>query len=370
MSEPAVVVVAMDTTGGDDNNGGGVDIPSQLARIIGADNGGRGVPRRAVVTSCGRVAEKLDVKAPNGGVVQEICVLSEVCAVVRRSKGLPVFPRTTAELAKMCLRTNMEDAWRALFNDTKTGDIDWATAIGTLFASSGACALANCLLTASNSTHLLYIAQCIIPLADHATPEQAQPFATALAARAPKELLETMAKHSIRRETRETILKCIGNLLSKVDMPTQPMADAMVNVLQSYGTRTELVTLFRNLPMERFLDHRPEIMDLLLTRCSKVAPSGRYPLLAVLAHMVSNVPSTAASADRQAALANIVVTTLDTVCKTRTTSTLDTRTMYACSILGGMIVDPAPVTQRLFNLMCQVSFISLGTLLRLQQQQK
>ena len=345
---------------------GGADISSQLARIISADNRGKGVPRRVAITPCGKVAEKVDVKAPNnGGTVQEIRVLSEVCEMVCRSKGIPVFPRNTCDLVAMCLSTNACGAWHALYSDMRTGDVDWALAVTALFGrADGARDLVGCLLAASDSTHLLYVAHCIMSLVDHATPDHVACFAAALAERMPDNLIAVMAAHcaSIRREMRETILTYIARLLAKVDMPTPPLADAMVHVLQTQN-RTELIALFMNLPVDRFLEHRPQIVDLLLARCSKVLPSGRYPLLSVLAHVVNKVPSVVASRPRQEALVKIVHTTLETFCKTKMTSTLDTRTLYACSILGGVIADPDLLTVGLFNHVCQGMFLCAGALL-------
>ena len=355
----AVVVAGSSGGGGIGNNTD--DVVSRLKRILGSDNRGKGVPRRAAVTPCGKIVEKLDVKAQNN--VQEIRVLSEVCELVCRSTGLPVFPRSTADLVAMCLCTNACGAWHALYSDMRTGDIDWATAVAALFGT-GAHKLTSCFLAASDSTHLLYIAHCIMSLMDHASPEHAESFGAALAARMPEDLVASLAAHcsTIRRDMRDLVLNNVASLLAKVVVPTPPVANAMAAVLQQ--NRIELITVFMYLPVEHFVEHRPDIVDLLMNRCIKVPASSRYPLLAVLSRLTSKVPSTVASPERQRLLAPIVQTTLEVFCKAKITSTMDTRTMYATAMLGGMIADPSLMTVELFNLVCQALFMCSGTMLQ------
>ncbi len=342
------------------------DVASHLAKIIGADTKGRGVPRRAVVTSCGRVAEKADVC--DG---KEIRVLSEVCEVVQRSKGIPVFPRGTNELVAMCLGTNASGAWEALFRDMKTNDVDWSMAAEMLFGGGGAGsadALVQCFLSAPTSTHMLYIAHCILHLLDRAAPEQMMSFASALAERMPDDLIAAMTAHctSIRRETRDSMLASIARLLSKVNIPVGPMTEALVGVLKT--NRTDLVNLFVHLPVAQFVEHRPDLVDLLLARCGKVAPANRYPLLALLAHVVNTMPDVMAVPQRQEPLAAIVHTTMEAFCKSKPTSLLDARTLFVSSMLAGKIVDPALVNPNVFHCLAHGLFHCSGSLIQQQQQ--
>jgi hypothetical protein len=345
------------------------DISKHLCKIISANTHGKGVPRRAVLTPCGKIQEKLDLKTQDA---QEVKLLSELCEVVRQSNGMPVYPRSTGDLVTMCLSSNNCGAWEALYNDIRTGDVTLATATATLFGGSqsggGACVLVQCMMAATNDTHLLYIVYCITHLVDHAAPEQTAALATALAARMPGDLISMLGAKlmSIRREMRSVMLTSIARLLAKVDIPLAPLTESLTDILRNNNS-IELVALFVYLPVSQFVEINPDIVDLLMSRCAKAAPASRYPALAVLGHMVNKMPDLASTARRQELLMAIVQSTLVAFCKTKPAAPVDARTMFVSAILGGVITGTEGhqgyVPAELFNLVCQALFHCAGSII-------
>ena len=111
-----------------------------------------GTPRRAVVVN-GTIKEKF--YAPES---DEIDHLSVVFEHIRRVNGESIYSRGTTELLQQCITCNDADAWRAMFMDLKTKDINF-TEMKTYFDvhPTKAADLLRCAIAAQNGAHFVSI---------------------------------------------------------------------------------------------------------------------------------------------------------------------------------------------------------------------
>lgn len=303
----------------------------QLVRLLRTPSADE-PPRRAVVTAGGALCDRTD--APPG--CPEIASMSAVCEVVRRMAGLPVYPRDSGELMQQCLERNEHGAWQAMYNDVRTGDVDWdrlAAVIGPGSGSAHACV--GCLLAPRDATHLLNTAACLAAMLDHVTPEAKHEFASLLGLKLTA-FSEVLIRHNavMRRDVREGVLTVLGRLLAKADVPLSHVADVLQLVLAR--KHDDLLRLFMHLPVAACVAPRPDLLAQLVARARATSPttSSRYPVLAVLARVVAAAAATddSCAARHGPDLADLVKTTL--AAQLSSSGGIDPRTALVCAMLA------------------------------------
>ncbi len=286
---------------------------ADLLRVLGPEP-----PRRAVLT-----AEGVREKSEAGG--QEVDVLSAVCAVVRRIAGLPVLPLATSELATACITTNSARAWKALYDDIKTGDADFAAATAVLHKSLAAAVAA--LLAPKDAAHLLHVSSCLTTLVGQSP--LGRDLGVLLGARL-QYLADTLMRHGsiMRRDVRDAVLTSMGRLLAACEVPAN---DTVITVLRLLGHRQDdLLRLFLHIPMAPCLHLHPELAVNVLNRAKATPPAQRYPALALLARMSSAAADCLAG--HEAVLVEVLASTL--AFQLASPAGVDARTALVVSVLA------------------------------------
>lgn len=235
------------------------------------------IPRRAVLLPDGALAER----AAHPG-VPEVDLLSRLCELARAANKQPVYPRVTAQLLDVALGGNAAGAWEALRDDMLTGDFEAAAAVAVLRQGSNAATLVTCLVSSRDSHHMLHVAcvlHAVLPLLDE---ELRLDMGRALACQLPN-VLDCLVRHGalMGRDVRDAVLDGFGRMLAAIGLPEARVAEGVLYALEQ--RRDELLRLFLGLPVG-FVDHRPQVVPLLLDRAAK------YPVVRLLARIIEARP--------------------------------------------------------------------------------
>jgi hypothetical protein len=302
--------------------GGGLGSPGEDARTLLRLLGGQ-PPRRAVVGEGGVLCDRVDSPGST-----EVGSVSAVCEVVRRMAGLPVWSRDSAQLVQQCLDTNDPGAWRALYCDVTTEDVDWPRLRAQVLAGGGARVCVGCLLAPRDAAHLLHVTACLAAMmADDETTRRE--FSAALGCKL-VEFVDVLMRHNsvMRRDVRDGVLTALGRMLAKADAPVADVAAALDRVLDR--RHDDMVRLFTHLPVAECVALVPGLVPKLVARARVAAASSQYALLAALARASAGSPR--AVEPHQSQIADLVSATLATQLAG---NQLDARTTMVCGMLAG-----------------------------------
>lgn len=250
------------------------------------------IPRRAVVLSDGRLADKTACAG-----CAELDLLSRVCEVVRGAGGLPCHPRLTSALLERALAHNDTGVWQAVRDDIMTGDLDLEVCCVVLSQGSNASALVGCLVGARSSRHLLHVCCLVAKALDdpRLREETRREMGRALACQM-RPLLDTLLAHGadMPLDTRDAAYDGLGRVLAIAALPDARVADAVLHALDQ--RREELLRVFLRVPPS-FVDHRPQILPALLGRLPALPSTSRYPALELLARLLEHEPTALAGAE-------------------------------------------------------------------------
>lgn len=283
------------------------------------------IPRRAVVLPDGALDDRRAWPA-----VPESDLLSRLCELARAARGLPVYPRRTADLLERALCDNAPGAWEAVRDDLETGDLDVDVAAAVLRQSSNAAALVACLAGARAQEHLVHVACLLARVLDRVPVEVRDDIGRALACQV-RAVMDVLVRHGglMTRDVRDAVLSGFGKMLAKAALPDARVAELLLHALESQ--RDELVRLFLHVP-PAYLDHRPQILPLLLDRARAAPPAARYPLLALLARIEASYPGVLRGHEHELA---------DVVCSSLAPDQLDCRECVAAAALVEAMEGPA-----------------------------
>ena len=256
------------------------------------------MPRRVVLLADGGIADRVDHDG-----MPEIELLSRLCDLVRRAAGKVSCPRDSFDLLHMCAQASVEsgsaDAWKALYDDIHTKDIQWDR-VRAFFTDdpTAPVAIVTALVGARDAVHLLHVACALDVVLPNVDRTVRQHFGRVLGGRLP-EFVHAFVERTrgVRKDLRRMALTGLGKLLAVGEVPAPRIADLLMFVLRAGETYDEVATLFVHCPcLGDCLLLRPEIIPALLER-GRRAPSGkRYPLLAVLVKMLDARQKQAAAA--------------------------------------------------------------------------
>lgn len=258
----------------------------QLVAVVSVN--GR-IPRRAVLLEHGSsIADR--ASHPD---LPECELVSRVCELARAASNAPVYPRHTSELIGMCLATNAPGAWQAAHDDLATGDLDLDAAVSVIRQSSNGSVLIACIVSSREATHLLHASCLLAAMLSRLDEETRTEMGRALSCQL-KALVETLVLHGalLSRDVRDAMLTGFGRMLATVGVADAVAADTVVYALAH--KRDELLRLFLGVT-PAFLDHRPQILPMLVDRC-RAAP--RHPSVTLLARLVAQCPSILAGHER------------------------------------------------------------------------
>ena len=300
--------------------GGGGEDAQALLRLLRSTPGGE-PPRRVVVGEGGALCERADA-APGS---QEVESMSAACEVVRRMTGLPVYSRDSALLVQQCLDSNEHGAWRALYADVRTGDVDWARLHAQVLAGGGVRVFVGCLLAPRDAAHLLHMVGCLVATMEGEAMRRE--FSAALGCKL-SDFVDVLMRHNsvMRRDVRDGVLTALGRMLARAEVPVGDAAAALDRVLDR--RHDDLVRLFTHLPVAEFAAAVPGLVPKLVARARVASASGQYALLAVLARIASST----AVHPHEAAIADLVSTTL--AAQLASSGGMDARTVMVCAMLA------------------------------------
>ena len=241
------------------------------------------IPRRAVLVDGGALAEKTDHAD-----LPECDLLSRLCEIARATRGLPAPPRRTSDLVQAAVSDNCAHAWAAISDDMTTGDLDVDVAADVLAHNANASALVACLVGAKDPDHRLAVL-CLCSRVLRAVGEETRAElgrALACQLRAVMDALAA-AVGVMSRDVRDAVMVGFGKILGVTGIPDSRVAELVMHVLTT--KRHELLRLFLHVPPS-FLEHRPQILPMLLDRAKAVPAESKYALVAMLAKAVAAFP--------------------------------------------------------------------------------
>lgn len=249
-----------------------------------------GIPRRAVVQADGRLADKTSLPdAP------EVDLVSRLCEVARAAGGQACYPRQTAALLDRALADNDPGAWQAVRDDIVTGDLDIEACLAVLAHGSNSAALVGCLVGARSAKHLLHVCCLLARVMEGLREETRAEMGRALACQM-RPLLDTLLQHGadMSLDVRDAAYDGMARILAGAALPDSRVADAVLHALER--RREELLRVFLGVPAA-FVEHRPQILPMLLGRLSKTVSASRYPCLELLARLLEHDGSAVAGAE-------------------------------------------------------------------------
>lgn len=254
------------------------------------------IPRRAVLLPDGRLADKTTCAG-----CAELDILSRLCEVVRGAHGMPCYPRQTAALLECALDGNEEGAWEAVRDDIITGDLDEGVCCAVLSHGSNASTLVGCVVGARNAKHLLHVC-CMMAKALDDTRlrgETRSEMGRALACQL-RPLLDTLLAHGagMPLDVRDSVFDGLARVFAVAAVPDAHVADAALHAMEC--RREELLRVFLKVT-PAFVDHRPQILPMLLDRLAGGSRSSRYPVLELLARILEHDPTALAGRERDTA---------------------------------------------------------------------
>lgn len=299
----------------------------RVSALLAAQDGS--LPRRAVLLPDNRVGSRAD--HPDEA---EQPLLTALCDAAR-SRDAP--PRDTRDLlATVFLGTGDDkrraEAFRAAYDDIKTGDLDFgaATEFFEEHASTIAQHVASALVNARDPSHLAYAA-CVVGAVVPACAGEAtrREIGAALGARLPR-LVDAFVQQGrfMRRELKDLTLSALSKVLALGDVPADDLTACLDGVLAA--RHDDVVKLFAHVAVTPSAG----LADRLLDRCARAAPRDRCGLLCVLSRVLDALAAPAdAPADpaRAARVADVVHSTLAPC--VRPGETLDARLALAAAVL-------------------------------------
>lgn len=240
------------------------------------------IPRRAVLKN-GVLHDKTTCPGE-----QETVLLSRLCEIARASAGLPVHPRSTADLLESALADNCPTAWSAIRDDILTNDLDVDVAASVLCHNSNASAMIACLVGATGDDHLLHVA-CLLARVIDKLPEEARDEMGRSLACQMKAVMGALARGGalMSRDVRDAVINGFGRILQKTGLTDSRTAELILYSLTS--KHDELLRLFLHVS-PGYLHHRPQILPLLLDHAKTAPPTSKFPPLAMLARVVADFP--------------------------------------------------------------------------------
>lgn len=259
--------------------GGKVGVP-EIAALLKVN--GR-LPRRAVLLPDGSLGDR--VSHPG---VPEVDLLSRLCEVCRQAAGQASHPRHTSALLEAALATNAPGPWDAVRDDLATGDFDVDAAVATVQQGQGCAALVTCLAGARNQMHMLGLACVMAVLLPKLTREARLELGTALGFQL-RAVFDAILRHgaTLSRDVLDAVLDGFGKVLATAGVADSRVADVVVHAL--HAKRYELLRMFVHVPTA-YLRHKPQILATLLDAARTVAPTSRYPVVALLARIAADDP--------------------------------------------------------------------------------
>jgi hypothetical protein len=290
------------------------------------------------------------------GDCREVPVLSALCEHARHLAGLAVYPRDTADLLKMCLERNPYSAWQELYNDVKTGYLDWARAHVVLETPGYSHMAVAALVTTKDPVHVMLISESLTALLDTAPEPIQAAMGTAMASSA-HAVVDVLARlvAFVRRESKEAVMSSFGRMLGRCKTGPEELGSLLEPVLNNRGD-TDMVHLFIHTPnaiLGECMTRRPELARAAIERVARASASTRYPLLALLARAVSF---------NRALLKGSEKVVLETVTGTLAQTKVDARVMLVASVLVQAVMeDLDPLSRALAKALerVSVSYITL-----------
>lgn len=279
------------------------------------------IPRRAVLTSDGQIAERTSSQQ------LELHVVSELCELLRSQCGHPVYPRHSVDLIKLCLNGTDFGAWTILHSDLTLGDcLDWAAVKAHFEAHSYDARRLVCALTqATSADQLKVIMECIGSVVTFLPPAANEAAARALVS-CVRELVAVFTEHCkfMLTADRDNALASLGKLfITTKQPPTEELSELFVEAVMSSGLAADdTLRFFMYAPVEPAILCREDIVDTLLSKALKVPPTSRHTLLGLLSRCAR-----AGCQGMQGRLEHIAIDTL----RNLSGEVLDIRLMLCCS---------------------------------------
>lgn len=253
--------------------------PAQIAQQVRAALSGlTGVlPRRAVVTAAGEVADKRDhpraIEAPQ---------LSTACEILRRATGDPVFSRHTPALLRQCVNHNQAGAWQALLDDVATGDLDLAAAAQFWAAADAQERGVACLVAAGTGLHQWLVTRALQHVAALLGQAGARHMGLAFQ-RQFGDLVRTLSRRTrdATADMRTGTMSAVGRLLAWCGIPQDELAGMLDTALRA--GHDDVLRLFVCAPVSALAAREPSLVPRLLARAERAQQSSRYPACALLA---------------------------------------------------------------------------------------
>lgn len=303
------------------------------------------IPRRAVLLADGVLGDRCQHPG-----VQEVDLLSRLCEVARATSGEPTYPRDTAALLQAALCDNCPGAWTCIRDDLSTGDLDLDVAAAVLRQDANASALVACLVGARDNKHLLCVACLLSQTMDRVGQETRAEMGRSLACQL-RAVVDALTVHGgmMNRDVRDALLDGFGRILATTGIPDVRIAEMVVHALTT--RRDELLRLFLHVP-PTFVDHRPQVLPMLMDRARAASPTSVYPVMALLARVIAAHPE--ALAGHEAEVADVVCHALPDGLE------LDARTCLttACFVLSTNGASGMPVALARALKACSASLIS------------
>ncbi len=275
---------------------------SELAVELGAilKINGR-IPRRAVLAEGGKLEDRTACRD-----AEEVELVSRLCEVARRACGQPVFSRHTPELLDAALASNLPAAWECVCDDILTNDLDLEAAAAMLRRPSNSSALISCLIAARDTRHMLHVATLLSRTLSMIDEESRAEMGRALACQL-RPLVDALVTHGalLSRDVRDCVLDGFGRIMADVRVPGARVAECVAYVLER--KRDELLRLFFHVSAS-FAEHQPGVVGQLLARMREVPKASRYPLLALLARIVTRRPDIVVGHERS--LAQVIASSI------------------------------------------------------------
>lgn len=265
-----------------------MDQVSAVLRVNGT------VPRRAVLLPGGELADKVQHPA-----APEVELLSRLCEICRHAAGQACFPRRTVDLLELALGSNSSGAWAAARDDVVTGDFDLEAAAALVRCGSNAAALAVCLAGARDGAHMMHVGIVLSRVLELLSEEARADMGRALACQL-RAVMDAFVAHGalMSRDVRDAVLAGFGRVVATAGVPDAHVAELVLHALAQ--KRDELLRLFLHVPPS-FVAHRPQILAELLDRARTAPAFSRYPLVAMLARIVTAQPGAILGFEREVA---------------------------------------------------------------------
>lgn len=251
----------------------------KLARVQAALSGLTGeLPRRAVVLEDGSVRDKTACPA-----LPEVTAVSLACEILRAG-STPVYSRHTPTLLGQCLDGNDPGAWRALLDDTTTGDMDVAAAAAFWSDAANLHGVVQCLVNASTGMHM-WVIVCVVRHMLRTLGRAAEVDLGRIFHRMCPDIVRAILRRTadINADCRATIAQTLGGLMMWCDIPVPDLVAMVQTVVDT--AHDDTMRLFLHAPLAALVEHTPSLAEKVLKRAERATLAQCYPSCTLLAAM-------------------------------------------------------------------------------------